>query len=406
MSRVSASNFRSTYVKAFTTSQVYRRENFRIKPSVAPGTSVGKDTPLLFQPFNVKDLTIANRVIVAPMCMYSSKDGYMTDFHLVHLGSFAINGAGLVLAEATAVDPRGRISPADTGIWSDEHIPAIKRVADFVHSQGSKFGIQISHAGRKASTRAPFNPEAYSDSEYWRDDVVGPSGGPEFRWDERHEVPRALTIDEIQDIIKAFGAAAARSAKAGADTIEIQSVHGYLIHQFLSPITNQRTDQYGGSLENRARLMLQVIKEVRANFPAEKPIFMRISASDCVEHLDIPSWDIEQTVQVAKWAKEAGVDVLHVSSGGNTPLQKVAYSPGYQVHYAERIRKEVPDLPVIAVGSITGGKQAQEILESGKADLISGARGFLKRPSFSLDAARELGVEVAYAPQYIGAKYV
>ncbi|KAF9110484.1 hypothetical protein BGX27_006279 [Mortierella sp. AM989] len=395
----------NAYVKAFSTSQVYNQESFRIKPSVAPGTSIGKDTPLLFQPFNVKDLTIVNRLIVAPMCMYSSKNGFMTDFHLVHLGSFAINGAGLVLAEATAVEPRGRISPSDTGIWSDDHIPAIKRVVDFIHSQGSKFGIQIAHAGRKASTKAPYNPEAFSASEYWNNDVVGPSGGPEFRWDEKHVVPRALTVSEIQDIVKLFGAAAARAAKAGADTVEIQSVHGYLLHQFLSPISNQRTDQYGGSLENRARLMLEVVKEVRANFPAEKPIFMRISGSDCVEHLDIPSWDIEQTVQVSKWAKEAGVDVLHVSSAGNTPLQKVAYSPGYQVHYAERIRNEVPGLAVVAAGSITGGKQSQEILESGKADLISAARGFLKHPSFALDAARDLGVKVAYAPQYNSVKY-
>ncbi|KAF9170910.1 hypothetical protein BGX21_008236 [Mortierella sp. AD011] len=404
MSKLPISSPNSTFAKAFTTSQISRQETFRIKPSVAPGSSTGKDTPLLFQPFSVKDLTIANRLVVAPMCMYSSKDGYMTDFHLVHLGSFAINGAGLVLAEATAVDPRGRISPADAGIWSDDHIPAIKRVADFVHSQGSKFGIQLAHAGRKASVNAPYDPEAFSETEYWRDDVVGPSGGPESRWDERHAVPRALAVSEIQDVVKAFGAAAARAAKAGADTVEIQSVHGYLIHQFLSPVSNQRTDQYGGSLENRARLMLEVIKEVRANFPAEKPIFMRISGSDCVEHLDIRSWDIEQTVQVSKWAKEAGVDVLHLSSAGNTPLQKVAYAPGYQVHYAERVRKEVPGLPVIAVGSITGGKQAQEILESGKADLIAGARIFLKQPSFVLEAARELVVEVAYAPQYSLAK--
>ncbi|KAF9432153.1 hypothetical protein BGZ76_011200 [Entomortierella beljakovae] len=378
----------------------HKQESFYIKPEVTPGTSLDKDSPLLFQPFNVKDLTLANRVVVAPMCMYSSKDGFMTDFHLVHLGSFAVQGAGIILAEATAVEPRGRISPADAGIWSDDHIPAIKRVVDFVHSQGSKFGIQISHAGRKGSMKAPFAADVFSESDYWKNDVVAPSGGPEFRWGQHYPEPRALSVDEIQDIVKAFGAAAARAAKAGADTVEIQSVHGYLIHQFLSPISNQRTDQYGGSLENRARFMLEVIKEVRANFPAEKPIFMRISATDCVEHLDIPSWDLEQTVQAAKWAKEAGVDVLHVSSAGNTPLQKVAYAPGYQVPYAERIRKEVPGLSVIAAGAITNGKQAQEIVESGRADLISAARSYLKHPSFTLDVARELGVNAALAPQY------
>ncbi|KAG0370950.1 NADH:flavin oxidoreductase/NADH oxidase [Gamsiella multidivaricata] len=397
-----------TYKKHYSSAPHYEQESFHIRPPVAPGSSIGdiKKTPLLFQPFTVKDLTLANRIIVAPMCMYSSKDGFMTDYHLAHLGSFAISGAGLVLAEATAVEPRGRISPADTGIWSDDHIPAIKRVVDFVHSQGSKMGIQLAHAGRKASTKVPYDSEAYPDSEYWNDDVIAPSGGPEFQWDEKHVVPRSLSIAEIQQVIKAFGAAAVRAAKAGMDTVEVHGAHGYLIHNFLSPVTNHRTDAYGGSLENRARLMLEVIKEVRTNFPAEKPIFLRVSASDCIEHLEGPSWEIEQTVQIAKWAKEAGVDVIHISSGGNTAQQKVLYSPGYQVHYAERVRKDVPGLAVVAVGSITGGKQAQEVLEAEKADLVAAARSFLKHPSFTLDAARELGIKVSYAPQYFAAKYV
>ncbi|KAF9907165.1 protein disulfide-isomerase precursor [Lobosporangium transversale] len=389
---------------------VYDQESFFVQPKVAPGTSLGlksaiQKTPLLFQPFTIKDLTIANRLVVAPMCMYSSRDGFVTDFHLAHLGSFAINGAGLIIQEATAVEPRGRISPGDAGIWSDDHISGIKRIVDFVHAQGSKIGIQLAHAGRKASTDAPANTQVIPESEYWNDDVVAPSGGPELQWDDKHRIPRALSIEEIQDIVQAFGAAAARAAKAGMDTVEIHGAHGYLIHNFLSPITNKRTDKYGGSLENRARFLLEVIEAVRANFPAERPIFLRISASDAVEHLDIESWDIEQSVQLARWVKDAGIDAIHVSSAGNTSLQKVTYSPGYQVHYAERIRKEVPGLVVIAVGSITSGKQAEEILQEGKADLIAAARAFLKRPSFALDAARDLGVEPAYSLQYFAAKY-
>jgi len=214
-----------------------------------------------------------------------------------------------------------------------------------------------------------------------------------------------LSIEEIQEVIKAFGAAAARADKAGMDTVEIHGAHGYLIHQFLSPISNHRTDKYGGSLENRARFLLEVIAEVRANFDAEKPIFLRLSASDAVEHLDIASFEVEQAVQVSQWAKDAGVDVVHVSSAGNTPLQKVAYSPGYQVHYASRIRKGVPGLPVVAVGSITSGKQAEAIVQAGDADLIAAARSFLKHPTFALDAGRELGVNVNYAPQYFAARY-
>ncbi|GJJ69369.1 hypothetical protein EMPS_01715 [Entomortierella parvispora] len=385
------------------------QESFHVRVPVAVGTSQETEadkTPLLFQPFSVKDLTLANRIIVAPMCMYSAKDGFMTDYHLAHLGSFAISGAGLILAEATAVEPRGRISPADTGIWSDDHIPAIKRVVDFVHTQGAKIGIQLAHAGRKASCKVPYDSEAYGPEEYWLDDVVAPTGGPEFQWDEKHVVPRELSIEEIQEVVRAFGDAAVRAAKAGMDTVEIHGAHGYLVHNFLSPITNKRTDKYGGSLENRARFMIEVIRAVRENFPAEKPVFLRVSASDCVEHLEGESWEIEQTVQIAKWAKDAGVDVLHVSSGGNTAQQKVSYSPGYQVHYADRIRKEVPGLAIVAVGSLTSGKQAQEVLKEEKADLIAAARSFLKHPSFALDAARELGVNVVYAPQYFAARYV
>ncbi|KAG0364881.1 hypothetical protein BGZ54_007051 [Gamsiella multidivaricata] len=386
----------------------YPQERFFVEQPIAPGSYLGPidaskpgadKIPLLFQPLTIKNLTIANRIIVAPMCMYSSKDGFMSTFHVAHLGSFAIHGAGLVIAEATAVEPRGRISPQDVGLWSDDHIHKIKEVADFIHAQGSKMGIQLAHAGRKASMDPPYS--APPEEDYWRDDVVAPTGGEAFKWDETYVAPRELSVQEIQDVVKAFGAAAARAEKAGLDTVEIHGAHGYLIHNFLSPITNKRTDQYGGSLENRARILLEVIKEVRANFPAEKPVFLRVSASDLVENvLDGPSWDIEQTVQIAKLVKDAGVDVFHVSSGGNVAQQQIKAYPGYQVQFAERVKKEVPDLVVAAVGIITGGKQAEEVLDQQKADLIAVARGFLRDPHFVLNAAKELNVKAKFSQQY------
>ncbi|KAG0246649.1 hypothetical protein BGX31_011187 [Mortierella sp. GBA43] len=352
--------------------QVPNKEHYVDQP-IAPGSYTGAvddslpgadKAPLLFQPYTIKNLTIPNRVVVAPMCQFSSRDGFMGDYHLVHLGQFALGGAGLILIEASAVEARGRISVDDTGIWDDAHIPGIKRVADFVHGHGGKIGIQLAHAGRKSS-----NPAFYrkSDpSELWLDEVVGPVGNDRF--DDRHHVPRELRLDEIPE--------------------------------FLSPATNKRTDQYGGSLENRARLLLEVIGEVRKNFPAEKPIFVRVSASDNIEHLDTPSWNIDQTVELAKLVRDAGVDVFHVSSGGNVNEQKVQYAYSYQVPFAERVKKEVPGLTVIAVGVITGGKQAEEILQEGQADLVAVARGFLRNPSFVYNAAKELNVRPRYISQY------
>ncbi|KAG0341531.1 hypothetical protein BG004_006002 [Podila humilis] len=369
----------------------YPEQNYHVPLSFTPGSYVGKlkkdisinpkqsnneqqqqqqqeDIPLLFQPFTVKDLTLPNRIVVAPMCMDSSEGGFMSDFHLVHLGSYALGGAGLIIAEATAVEDRGRITPGDLGIWKDEQIPGLKRVVDFVHAHNGKIGIQLAHAGRK--------------------------------WDQNHHVPRELTVQEIREIVEAFGQAAIRAAKAGMDTVEIHGAHGYLIHSFLSPVTNHRTDQYGGSLENRARFLLEVIKEVRDNFPAEKPILLRVSATDYVEHLNKPSWEIEQTVQIAKWVKEAGVDVFHVSSGGNTKDQKINAFPGYQVPFAERIKQEVPGLYVIAVGLIVDGQQAEKVLQEEKADLVAAGRAFLRDPSFTLQAARQLNVKAKHIKQY------
>ncbi|KAF9390024.1 hypothetical protein CPB97_010168 [Podila verticillata] len=388
----------------------YPEQNYHPTQPIAPGTYVSqlkKSTedkeqgtedkiPLLFQPFTVKDLTLPNRIVVAPMCMDSSEGGYMSDFHLVHLGSYALHGAGLIIAEATAVEDRGRITPGDLGIWKDEHIPGIKRAVDFIHAQNGKIGVQLAHAGRKASHKADHTN--HPDEDFWRDEVVAPTGG--LQWDHNHHVPRELTVPEIQEIIKAFGQAAVRAAKAGMDTVEIHGAHGYLIHSFLSPVTNHRTDQYGGSLENRARFLLEVIKEVRDNFPAEKPIFLRVSATDFVEHLGKPSWEIEQTVQIAQWVKEAGVDVFHVSSGGNTAEQKIKAYPGYQVPFAERVKQAVPGLHVVAVGLIVDGKQAEAVLQEEKADLVAAGRAFLRDPSFTLQAARQLNVKAKHIRQY------
>ncbi|KAF9361647.1 hypothetical protein BGX26_000599 [Mortierella sp. AD094] len=388
---------------------LFPQENYYIDQPAAPGAYLGPidaslpnadKIPLLFQPFTVKSLTIANRIVVAPMCMYSSKDGFFTNFHLASIGSFAINGAGLILHEATAVLPNGRITPGCAGLWDDAHVYKLQEIADFVHAQGGKVGIQLNHAGRKASVKAPYT--SHAESEFWRDNVVGPSGGEALQWDSNHVVPRELTIDEIQEIVKAFGSAAARASRAGLDTIEIHGAHGYLIHQFLSPVSNKRADRYGGSLENRARLLIEIIHEVRSNFPAEKPIFVRISASDNVEYLNAgsSSWEIEQTIQVAEWIRDAGVDVLHVTSGGNSALQKIAPIPGYQVPFAERIKKAVPGLAVVAVGVIIDGKQAEEILREEKADLVAAARGFLNQPNFALNAARDLNVKAGFSQQY------
>ncbi|KAF9142506.1 hypothetical protein BG015_000810, partial [Linnemannia schmuckeri] len=354
--------------------------------------------PLLFQPFTVKNLTIPNRILVAPMCMDSSQDGFVSDFHLVSIGAYSLHGAGLTIMEAAAVAEFGRITPGDIGVYRDEHVSGLKRIVDFVHAQGGKIGIQLAHAGRKASDTAGYTQ--HEQSEFWPENVVGPTGG--LAWGKDLFPPRELTLDEIQDLVKAFGAAAVRANKAGMDTVEIHGAHGYLIHSFLSPVSNKRTDHYGGSLENRARFLLEVIKEVRANFPAEKPIILRVSATDYVQHLEGPSWEIEQTVQIAKWVKDAGVDVFHVSSGGNTYQQKIKAFPGYQVPFAEQVKRNVPGLHVVAVGLINDGVQAEKVLQEEKADLIAIGRGFLRDPSFALQAARQLGLVAKHTQQYGG----
>lgn len=348
--------------------------------------------PHLFEPLTQQSMVLRNRIVMAPMCMYSAgKDGIPTDFHLVHLGARATGGTSLIIAEATAVEPVGRISEGDLGLWSDEHIPAFRRMADFVHSQGAAFSIQLAHAGRKAwSFHKAHGPEQ----------PVAPSALP---WGEGWATPAELDLAGIDRVVQAFGAAAKRAAKIGCDSVEIHAAHGYLLHEFLSPLSNHRTDEYGGSLKNRARLLERVFEAVRENFPADRPVWVRISATDWVQ--DQPSWDIEESVELAKMMKAWGVALVDCSSGGNSPLQQIPnLGPGYQVPFAERIRREA-DIPTGAVGLITEPEHAEEIIRSGQADVVLLARELLRNPYFPLAAAHKLGVEVKWPQQYERGKF-
>lgn len=343
----------------------------------------------LFEPFAQKAMTLRNRIVMAPMCMYTAgKDGIPTDWHFVHYGTRAVGGAGLIIAEATAVEPRGRISEADLGLWDDAQVPAFKRLAEFVHSNGAAFSVQLAHAGRKAwSSTNAYGPER----------PMAPSPIP---YDSDWNTPEELDLAGIDRVVAAFGAAAKRAGEVGCDSVEIHAAHGYLIYEFLSPLTNQRQDQYGGSLENRVRLLHRVYDAVRAAFPADRPVWVRISATDWVEG----GWDIEQSLELAKMMKAWGVDLIDCSSGGNSPLQKITLGPGYQVPFAERIRKEI-GIPTGAVGLITEPTQAAEIIEAGKADIILLGRELLRNPYFPLAAAHELGHEVAWPTQYQRGKF-
>ena len=338
----------------------------------------------LFSPITLRDVTIRNRVWVAPMCQYSAVDGVPNDWHLVHLGSFARGGAGLVFTEATAVVPEGRISPEDTGIWNDEQQAAWARIVDFVHGQGARAGIQLAHAGRKGSTFSGFTGRTggVPDEEGgWT--PVGPSATayPGLR------DPRALDLDGIREVVTAFGDAAERALAAGFDVLELHGAHGYLLHEFLSPLSNERTDEYGGSFENRVRLLLEVVAEVRGRVPAGTPVVVRLSATDWAEG----GWDDDQTVRLAALLAGAGVDLVDTSTGGNVRAQ-IPVGPGYQVPFARRVRAEA-GIPSGAVGLITDPKQAEDILAEGSADVILLGRELLREPHWPLRAAAELGVE-------------
>jgi 2,4-dienoyl-CoA reductase-like NADH-dependent reductase (Old Yellow Enzyme family) len=430
----------------------------------SPGTpkKLSSNTPTLFTPLQIRNVALRNRIIVSPMCQYSTAPsgpeiGTLTDWHVATLGHYAIKGAALVFVEATAVQPNGRISPNCPGLWDDAQIAGLKRVFDFVRSQGALSGIQLAHAGRKSSTAAPWvstvlgrkSKRADKDIDGWPDDVKGPSGGVSQIWDangsfdsehNRFWPPKALTTQEVKELVQDFAKAAERSLKAGVDVIEIHAAHGYLLHQFLSPITNRRTDEYGGSFENRTRLLFEIIKAVRNVIPARTPLFLRMSSTEFMEDTDLGkelgSWGVESTIKVAKQLPALGVDLLDVSSGGNHPTQRIdgVNTKDCHVKIAGRIRNAVHadnlKLLVGVVGLITEAEQARDIVEQvgtvaqlkngiheeaeaakemtdaqeGKqpmADVVLVARQFLREPDWVLKVAWKLGVDVWWPSQFM-----
>jgi len=347
----------------------------------------------LLSPLKIRGLTFRNRIAMSPMCQYIAKDGFADDWHLVHLGSRAAGGVALVVVEATAVVPEGRITPGDVGIWSDAHAEPLARIAKFVKSQGAVPGIQLAHAGRKASCDLPWKGGAglmSPDVGGWT--VVGPSAIP---FDEGNPVPKALDIAGIDGIVAAFEAATKRALAAGFEVIEIHAAHGYLLHEFFSPLSNHRTDDYGGSLENRMRLALRVAEAVRKIVPQELPVFVRISATDWADG----GWDADQSVVLARALKELGIDLIDVSSGGLVPKARIPVGKGYQVPFARKLRDEA-DIKTGAVGLITEAQYANEIITAGDADLVFIARELLREPYWALKAQQELGAEAAWPISY------
>jgi len=434
-----------------------------------PSTSI----PTLFKPLTIRGTTLKNRFLVGPMCQYSTSShgpsiGALTDYHIATLGHYALKGAGLVFVEASGVQPNGRISPNCPGIWSDSQIPALRRVSDFIKSQGALSGIQLAHAGRKSSTCAPWiagaqktqggkrkvSVRAGADVGGWPEDVVGPMGGEEWAWDGKkvsedgsgYWPPRALNEQEIGEMVQDWSRAAERSVKAGIDVIEIHAAHGYLIHQFLSPITNRRTDKYGGSFENRTRLLVEIIQAVRKVIPESMPLYLRISSTEWMEDSELGkeygSWDVESSIRLAKLLPGLGIDLLDASSGGNLPQQRLNPfdSKDYQTRIASRIRQEVKKeglkLLLGAVGLITEAEQARDIIEEGgavaatradaelekeaiaavgmteardgsepMADVILVARQFMREPEWVLRVAWQLGVDVAWPNQFLRVRF-
>jgi len=350
----------------------------------------------LFDPLPIRSVTFPNRVFVSPMCEYSSDDGFANDWHFVHLGSRAVGGAGLVMTEATAVTPAGRISPEDLGIWKDEHIEPLARIAKFIHQHGSVAGMQLAHAGRKASTFRPWSGEGkVPEAQGGWTEVVAPSA---VAFSDTYPMPRALTTSEIAATKTAFVNAARRAWEAGFRVIEIHAAHGYLLHEFLSPLSNQRTDDYGGSFANRTRLLRELATAVRAVWPEDAPLFVRISVTDWTDG----GWDLSQSIELARLLKPLGVDLIDCSSGGNVAKVRIPIGPGYQTAFAEQIRREVSILTG-AVGMITTAMQAEHIVFTGQADAVFLAREMLRDPYFPLRAARELGQETTWPAQYLRA---
>jgi 2,4-dienoyl-CoA reductase-like NADH-dependent reductase (Old Yellow Enzyme family) len=345
----------------------------------------------LFTPLTLRGTTFRNRIWVSPMCQYSAVDGLVNDWHLVHLGARATGGAGLVVAEATAVTPEGRISPADTGIWTDGQAAAWGRVAAFVRGQGAVPGIQLAHAGRKGSTAVPWEGQGYVDPVDGGWPTVGPSPIGFGDW----PTPKELSEGDVAALVRAFADAAVRADGAGFEVAELHAAHGYLLHEFLSPLSNRRADRYGGGFDGRVRVVVEVVDAVRAVWPDRKPLLLRVSATDWAPG----GWDVEQTVELARLLVGHGVDLIDVSSGGLTPEQRVVAGPGYQVPFAHAVR-EGSGLPTAAVGLITEPAQAEQVLAEGSADAVMLARAVLRDPTWPLRAAHELGVDVEWPPQY------
>jgi 2,4-dienoyl-CoA reductase-like NADH-dependent reductase (Old Yellow Enzyme family) len=347
----------------------------------------------LFAPLQQRSLTLPNRIVCSPMCQYSATDGFASDWHLVHLGSRAVGGAGLIITEAAAVSPEGRISSHDLGIWKDEHIQQLARVTTFLREHGSVPGMQLAHAGRKASVTVPWEGQhMISPGEGGWENVVGPSAE---RYSERYALPQALDRAGMDKVVADFAAAAQRAVKAGFLLVEVHAAHGYLAHEFLSPLSNKRTDEYGGSLANRARFPLEIIRAVRSGFPEDLPVWVRLSVTDWVEG----GLSVDDAVEFAKLVKAEGIDLIDVSSGGNDPRQQIPVGPGYQVAFAERIRREV-GIATGAVGMITDPAQADQIIRTGQADLVLLARELLRDPYWPIHAADALQHPASWPKQY------
>jgi 2,4-dienoyl-CoA reductase-like NADH-dependent reductase (Old Yellow Enzyme family) len=350
----------------------------------------------LFEPLSLRSIQLKNRIVVSPMCEYSSKDGFANDWHLVHLGSRAVGGAGLIIAEATAVSPEGRITMDDLGIWKDAHIEFLKRITTFITEHGSVPGIQLAHAGRKASHTSPWKGHRPLMREEGAWKTLAPSA---IAFKEGDPLPKEMSLADIEQLKRDFRDAALRALQAGFKLIEIHAAHGYLLNEFLSPLSNHRTDAYGGSFENRVRILLEVVNSVRSVFTETLPLFVRLSASEWVED----GWNLEDSIQLAKLLKDKGVDLVDCSSGGNAHHQKIMVKPLYQVGFAETIKKEA-GIATAAVGMITTAEECEEILQRGQADLVVLARQLLRDPYFPLHAARKLNVELPWPEQYERAK--
>ena len=349
----------------------------------------------LFSSLTIGDITLKNRIIMSPMCQYSATDGFASDWHLVHYGTRASGGAGLIIMEATAVSPEGRITPGDLGLWNDDHIQGLKKIVSFIHGQGSVAGIQLAHAGRKASCAVPVQGGRQLDEKHGGWQTIAPSAIPFMDGDR---TPEALNEEGIGQVISGFRNAAVRAREAGFRVAEIHSAHGYLLQEFLSPLSNRRSDEYGGSFDNRIRLLRQVVEAVRSVWPAGNPLFVRISSTDWTEG----GWEAEDSVKLASILKEKGVDLIDCSSGGNVYNAVIPFSPGFQVPFSEAVRKT--GILTGTVGLITTAGQAESILREEKSDLILMGRELLRNPYFPLHAARELGDDISWPVQYLRSK--